>query len=180
MKRVVIALLLSAAVVMSASAKKAVHNSTKNFVSQPGMELVTKSKNGNIRAWAVGRADRESAARAMAMKDATAELAETLQRNIDITTKNFLLVEDGKTKEMMSKEFQIVASQQLNGAIQIFDEWAPKDEEGMYRNYIVLELKGDELIDKLYNKYKSKQALANEKDKARLAEIYKKSTESKK
>ncbi len=173
MRKILIALMLSATV-LSVSAKKAVHEKKKGFTSQPGMELVTKAKNGNLRAWAVGKADRENAARAMAMKDATAELAEALQRCVDITTKSFMLVEDNATKEMMSRDFQIVAQQQLNGVIQIYDKWAAKDSDGMFRNYVVLELRGDQLIDKLYDKYKSKQEKSDAKDKVRLQKIYEK------
>ncbi len=172
MRRVCIALLLSATVLVSTAANKATRQAGKAVFTQPGMELVTKAKNGNIRAWAVGVADSEMAARALAMKNATMEISESLRKTVESTTKGFLLVESGVSKEMVSKEFLITASHQLNGVTQIYDSWAPKDENGMYRNYVVLELKGQELIDKLYNSYKKSNPNANAQSRERLQKSY--------
>lgn len=175
------ALLLSAMVVCSASAKsKTTRKLKKSTFSQPGIELVTGSKDGNIRAWASGTADSETAARMLAMKNASAELAEMVQKTVESTVNSYLLVEiegsSASSKEATSKQVQTLASQQLTGATQIFDAWLPVDENGMYKNYIVLELKGDEFIDKLYNDYNN--ANPDKKlDKKRLDESFEKSLE---
>ena len=51
--------------------------------------------------------------------------------------------------EFFNEKIAIVSKAVLQGAVPIFDEWEAKGADGMYRNYIVLELSKDKFINKL-------------------------------
>ncbi len=165
-------------VLTASAANKATRKASKATYQLPGSELVTGAKDGNIRAWAVGKADSQTAARMIAMRNASGELAEAVERSVESTLSSYALTEmagdTATSKEAVSKQMQITAKQQLKGAVVIFDSWDPKDAEGMYSNYIVLELKGDAFIDKLYNDY-TKSGSNKKLNKEALKESFKSS-----
>ena len=59
------------------------------------------------------------------------------------------------------------------GVRQVFDQWEPKDAEGMHKNYIVLELSAEEFINKLLESINQSQGAGNFNiDKQLLNEIF--------
>lgn len=131
----------------------------RDTYSQPGMELLEKNRKDMFRAWAVGKSNSEMTAKAKAQALAAEELASMVEKTVESTVENYsVTLSEGdiaKGKELMSKQFKITVNQVLKGAIPIYDKWGQKDENGLYSNYIVLELKGSEVVNKLYEDYKA-------------------------
>lgn len=146
---------MACATVMSCgTAKKAANAPAQKPVEtyiQPGADLL--GAKDVLRSWAVGISDSEPTARKKALASASSELGQMLQQVVNTTIENYCVSlnegEQGKSKEFLSEKTQIVSKQVLTGVIPIFDQWEPKDAEGMYKNYIVLELSGSDFINKL-------------------------------
>ncbi|MGN1210888.1 MAG: hypothetical protein ACI4TM_04325 [Candidatus Cryptobacteroides sp.] len=154
LRNLIIAIMACATVISCGTAKKAANAPAQKPVEtyiQPGADLL--GAKDVLRSWAVGISDSEPTARKKALAAASAELGQMLQKAVNTTIENYCVSlnegEQGKSKEFLSEKTQIVSNQVLTGVIPIFDQWEPKDAEGMYRNYIVLELVGSDFINKL-------------------------------
>ena len=116
---------------------------------------------GVLRAWAMGVSDSEMTAKKKAVTAATAQLAQMLNSAVKTTVDDYCVSlsegEAAKSKEYLSQKTSIVSEQVISGALPIFDQWEPKDAQGMYRNYVVLELNGEEFIKKLFESMKDAQ-----------------------
>lgn len=148
----------------------------KATYSQPGMDVLEKNRKGKFRTWAVGISDSEMTARSKAMALASAELAEMVGKAVKTTVDDYSVTlsegEVSKSKTLMNKQFNITVNQVLQGAVPIYDKWAPKDENGMYRNYIVLELNGKSVVDALYKDYVANESNTTKVDKTLLDELF--------
>ena len=148
-KNLALILMACAALVSCGASKKAV-KPVETYV-QPGYELLNVKN--TIRAWAVGVSDSEMTAKKKAMADASSQLAQILQKTVSSTIEKYCVSlsesEAAKSKEFFNEKITIVSKAVLQGAVPIFDEWEAKGADGMYRNYIVLELSKDKFINKL-------------------------------
>jgi hypothetical protein len=71
-----------------------------------------------------------------------------------------------------------VSEQVLKGARPIFDQWEPKDAQGMYRNYVVLELSGEAYIKKLIEAMSESKDNSVKIDEKLLNELFMKAINS--
>ena len=119
----------------------------KTFV-MPCSECV-KSKDA-IRVWASGTSDNETTARKKAMATASAELASVLSKTVNTITEQYTTAlnegRQGQSKTLFNEKNIIEVNRVINGATIICDEWT-KSENGQYTNYIVLELKGNKIVE---------------------------------
>jgi hypothetical protein len=88
--------------------------------------------------------------------------------------------EVAKSKEYLSQKTNLVSEQVLTGARPIFDQWEPKDEKGMYRIYVVLELSGEEFIKQLFKAMNDAQASNVKVDEKLLNELFLKAINARK
>lgn len=160
-------MLASFAIVSCGTARKAHKAEPKDVVtySQPGSHLL--GKKNVLRAWAVGVSDSEMTAKKKAMVSASSQLAQMLEKVVNTTIENYCVSLDegevSKSKQFLSEKTKIVSSQLLTGAVPIFDQWEPKDAEGMYRNYVVVELVGSDFIKKLLEEMNQTSVTVDEK-----------------
>ena len=140
---------------------------------QPCSSFVTEK--GFIRAWAVGISDTEMTAKKKANAEASAELASILQKIVGTTIDNYCVTlsegEIAESKSFLNEKTKITINQTLVGVHPVCDQWTPKDEKGMYRNYLVLELSGSEFLGQLNNELK-KSASVQKVDQALLKEKF--------
>ena len=145
-------MIITAALMVSCgTARQAGQKPVKTYV-QPGTELLDAPD--VLRAWAVGTSDSKTVARKKAMAAASAELSRMLNSVVATTIDDYsvALTANGTTtasKEYLSKKINVVSEQVLVGARTIFDQWEGPDADGMYRNYIVLELPTEDYIKKI-------------------------------
>ena len=159
-----------------ASTKTTTKSLEKATYSQPGMDVLEKNKKGKFRAWAVGVSNSEMTAKSKAVAIASAELAGMIEKVVKSAVENYSVTlgdnngDGAKSKELMIKNFTITANQVLKGVVTIYDKWAPKDENGMHKNYVVLELNGQDVVNALYSDYvlKTKMNL----DKGLLSKLF--------
>ena len=92
-------------------------------------------------------------AKKKALASASAQLAQMLNSAVKTTVEDYcVMLSEGeavRSKEYLSQKTSIVSEQLLVGARPVFDQWEPKDAEGMYRNYVVLEISADDYIKAL-------------------------------
>ena len=133
----------------------------KTFV-MPCSECV-KSKDA-IRVWASGTSDNETTARKKAMATASAELASILSKTVNTITEQYTTALNeggqGESKSLFNEKNIIEVKQVISGATIVCDEWT-KNENGQYTNYIVLELKGNKIVDAISNEVETTGASAN-------------------
>lgn len=151
MKRIFLMIMAAVLMVSCGTARQAGQKPVKTYV-QPGTELLDAPD--VIRAWAVGTSDSKTVARKKAMAAASAELSRILNSVVATTVDDYsvALSDNGATtasKEYLSKKINVVSEQVLVGVRPIFDQWEGPDADGMYRNYIVLELPTEEFIKKI-------------------------------
>lgn len=103
-----------------------------------------------LRAWASGTSDNEATAHKKAIATASAELAAMLSKTVNTMTEQYTteLTEgrEGQSKSLLDEKIIIAVKQTINGATIVCDEWT-QNEKGQYTNYIVLELKGNKIIE---------------------------------
>ena len=150
MRNLLLVILAALTLASCGAAKKAVQKPVETYV-QRGSHLL--GKKDVLRAWAVGVSDSEMTAKKKAMVSASSQLAQMLEKVVNTTIEDYCVSLDegevSQSKRYLSEKTQIVSKQLLTGAVPIFDQWEPKDAEGMYRNYIVVELVGSDFIKKL-------------------------------
>lgn len=176
-RNLLLILLASAAMVSCGTARKAktapVQKPVQTYV-QPGSELL--GKKNVLRAWAMGISDSEMTARKKAVAAASADLAQMLQKAVRTTIEDYCVSltegEVAKSKQFLSEKTEIVSNQVLTGVVPIFDQWEGKDAEGMYRNYIVLELVGSDYIKKLVDEMGKNNTSGVKIDEALLNELF--------
>jgi hypothetical protein len=76
------------------------------------------------------------------------------------------------SKEYLSQKTSLVSEQVLIGAVPIFDEWEAKDAEGMYRNYVVLEISAQDFIKSLFESMADTEAVKATLDMDLLNELF--------
>ena len=103
-----------------------------------------------LRAWGSGTSDNETTAHKKAIATASAELAAMLSKTVNTMTEQYTteLTEgrEGQSKSLLDEKIIIAVKQTINGATIVCDEWT-QNEKGQYTNYIVLELKGNKIIE---------------------------------
>ena len=174
MRRIAIMILSAILLVSCGSSGKVAKKPVKTYV-QPGADLLDAPD--VLRAWAVGVSNSEMTAKKKAMASATAELGRMLNSAV-ITTIDAYCVALGDEEAEVSKTFlsqksNIVSEQILVGVRQIFDQWEPKDADGMHKNYVVLELSADEFIKSLLDSINQSPVASGVKvDEKLLKEIF--------
>lgn len=103
-----------------------------------------------LRVWAAGTSDSETTAHKKAMATASAELAALLSKTVNTITEQYTTIlndgREGQSKSLLDEKSIIAVKQVINGATIVCDEWT-QNEKGQYTNYIVLELKGNKIIE---------------------------------
>lgn len=165
--RIIIAALFAATFLLltgCGAARKAKTTPVSTFV-MPGNEYL--SGGGVIRALGIGRSDNESVARKKAMAEASAELAAALQRVVTSTVDNYVtdlsegMSSDSKT--LFTSKTTVSVNQALKGAIIVYDRWNKDEQTGMFTNYIVMALNGEDYLNILYEEL-GKEAQSVDKD----------------
>lgn len=168
--RVITAAILAAAFLLltgCGTAKKAQQTEkspVETFV-MPGNEYL--SGGGVIRAMGIGRSDNESVARKKAMAEASAELAAALQRVVNSTVDSYVtdlsegMSSDSKT--LFTSKTRVTVDQALKGAVIVYDRWNKDEKTGMFTNYIVMALNGEDYLNLLYEEL-GKEAQSVDKD----------------
>ena len=155
------------------ASKKVAQKPVETYV-QPGSELL--NARNVLRAWAVGISDSEMTAKKKALSSASSQLAQMLNSAVKTTIDDYCVsLSDGevaKSKEYLNQKVSIVSVQVLNGARPIFDQWEPKDKDGMYRNYVVLELSPEDFFKKLSEAMNEKKASDVKIDENLLNELF--------
>ena len=112
------------------------------------------SGNGLLRAWALGRSDSEATARKKAQANASAELAAMLKKTVESTTEDYTaaLTEgmDAASKSFFSEKIKVSVNKSVSGAVIVCDQWHKDEQTGLFTNYIVMELSGEEYLKTLY------------------------------
>ncbi|MBR0036835.1 MAG: hypothetical protein IJP70_04265 [Bacteroidales bacterium] len=162
MKKILFVLLALAIVVPCEARKK------KKVEEKPAIETFEmpcseyRSENGAIRAWAVGRSDNESTARKKAQSQASLDLAAQLQKTISATIEDYTSAlgagQDASSKQFLQEKSTILVQKTINGAVVICDKWNKDAATGQYSNYIVMELKGENYLNSLYEEMKGQNA----------------------
>ena len=173
MKRIVLMMLAAILLVSCGASKKVAQKPVETYV-QPGSELL-KARNV-LRAWAVGISDSEMTAKKKALVSASSQLAQMLNSAVTTTIEDYCVSlsegEMAKSKEYLSQKTTLVSEQVLQGARPIFDQWEPKDAQGMYRNYVVLELSGADFIKQLVEAMNDSQNATVKIDEKLLNELF--------
>ena len=148
-------LALVALCVTGCKSSKQVSNKSRSPISTFEMPCANMvSGNGLLRAWALGRSDSEATARKKAQANASAELAAMLKRTVESTTEDYIaaLTEDMNetSKSFFSKKINISVNQAISGAVIVCDQWHKDEQTGLFTNYIVMELSGEEYLKTLY------------------------------
>ena len=133
------------------SSRKVEKSPIKTFV-MPCSDLV--SGDGVLRAWASGKSDSEMAARKKAQVAASAELAAMLEKTVKATTEDYTASlsesEMGASKSLLVEKTNVAVNQSLKGAAIVCDRWVKDETSGQYTNYLVMELRGEEYLNTLY------------------------------
>lgn len=174
MRKIVIMILAAVMLVSCGTSNKVAQKPVKTYV-QPGADLLDAPD--VLRAWAVGISDSEMTAKKKAIAAASSELAQMLNTAVTTTIEDYCVAlsegEVAASKEFLSQKSTIISKQLLVGMRQIFDQWEPKDAEGMHKNYVVLELSADEFIKSLLDSINQAPVASNVKvDEKLLKEIF--------
>lgn len=173
MKRLVFMVLAAMLLISCGPAKKVAQKPVKTYV-QPGSHLLNQP--GVLRAWAVGVSDSEMTAKKKAFASASSQLAQMLNTAVKTTIEDYCVSlsagEAAISKEYLSQKSSLVSEQMLVGVVPIFDEWEPKDAEGMYRNYVVLEISAQDFIKSLFESMAETEATKATLDKDLLNELF--------
>lgn len=133
------------------SSKKVEKSPIKTFV-MPCSEMV--SGDGALRAWASGKSDSEMSARKKAQITASSELAAILGKTVKVTTEEYITnlseKDNGASKSLLIDKVNVAVEQSLKGAAIVCDRWVKDESTGQYTNYIVMELRGEEYLNVLY------------------------------
>lgn len=112
------------------------------------------SGDGVLRAWALGRSDNETTARKKAQVNASAELASMLKKAVESTTEDYsaTFVEglNVASKSFFNEKIKISVNKSISGAVIVCDQWHKDEQTGLFTNYIVMELSGEECLKTLY------------------------------
>lgn len=173
MKKIALMMLAAMLLVSCGASKKVATKPVETYI-QPGADLLNTPN--VLRAWAMGISDSEMTAKKKAVVSASSQLAQMLNSAVKTTIDDYCVSlsegEVAKSKEYLSQKTSLVSEQVLTGARPIFDQWEPKDEKGMYRNYVVLELSGEEFIKKLFEAMNDAQASNVKVDEKLLNELF--------
>ena len=173
MKRLALMVLAAMLLVSCGSSKKVAQKPVQTYV-QPGSHLLNQP--GVLRAWAMGTSDSEMTAKKKAVASASSQLAQMLNTAVKTTIEDYCVaLSDGEaaiSKEYLSQKTSLVSQQVLVGAVPIFDQWEPKDAEGMYRNYVVLEISAQDFIKSLFESMADAEASKVAVDKDLLNELF--------
>lgn len=161
MKKLLLIALATSVIIMAVpgcgTARKASGTSHVETIAMPGTDYL--SRNGLIRAWGIGKSNSESVARKKAKLNASSELASTLESVVSSTIDNYIAaVSENSTSEYKSLlvgKTSMTTQKALLGAVIIYDRWEKDETTGEYTNYIVMELKGEQYLDLLYNALKT-------------------------
>ena len=134
------------------SSKKTVQQSPIATYEMPCADMV--SGDGMLRAWALGRSDSEATARKKAQANASAELAAMLNKTVESVTEDYsvALAEgmDVASKSFFNEKVKISVNKSISGAVIVCDQWHKDEQTGLFTNYVVMELSGEEYLKKLY------------------------------
>ena len=174
MKKIALMLLAAMLLVSCGASKKIAQKPVQTYV-QPGAEMLNAPD--VLRAWAMGVSDSEMTAKKKAVASASAQLAQMLNSAVKTTIDDYCVSlstgEVAASKEYLSQKTNLISELLLTGVRPVFDQWEPKDEKGMYRNYVVLELTGEEFIKKLFESMSDAQSINNVKvDEKLLNELF--------
>jgi len=173
MKKIALMMLAAMLLVSCGASKKVATKPVATYI-QPGADLLNAPN--VLRAWAMGVSDSEMTAKKKAVVSASSQLAQMLNSAVKTTIDDYCVSlsegEVAKSKEYLSHKTNLVSEQVLTGARPVFDQWEPKDEKGMYRNYVVLELSGEEFIKKLFEAMNDAQASNVKVDEKLLNELF--------
>ena len=138
------------------SSKKVEKSPIKTFV-MPCQEFV--SGDGALRAWASGTSDSEMTARKKAQVAAATGLANQLQRTLQATVEDYTTTlgkaMTAESKTFFNERIKSVTSQTLKGTAIVCERWNKDEKTGQYTNYMVMELRGEEFLNEVYNQLKS-------------------------
>lgn len=158
------------------SAKKAAKSPIATYV-MPCSEYV--SGDGVLRVWAIGKSDSEATARKKAQAMASAELAAMLAKTVATTTEDYTTaLSEGlvaASKSLLSEKSKQTVEKTLSGAAIVCDRWNKDEQSGQYTNYIVMELKGEEYLQNLYEELSRGSAVSV--DQALLRKLFFKNIE---
>ena len=173
MKKIALMMLAAMLLVSCGASRKVAQKPVQTYV-QPGADLLNAQN--VLRAWAMGISDSEMTAKKKAVVSASSQLAQMLNSAVTTTIDDYCVSlsegEVAKSKEYLSQKTSLVSEQVLTGARPIFDQWEPKDDKGMYRNYVVLELSGEEFIKKLFEAMNDANAVNVKVDEKLLNELF--------
>lgn len=179
MRKIALMMLAAMMLVSCGASKKVAQKPVETYV-QPGSELL--NARNVLRAWAVGISDSEMTAKKKAVVSASSQLAQMLNSAVTTTIDDYCVSlsegEVAKSKEFLSQKTSLVSEQVLKGARPIFDQWEPKDAQGMYRNYVVLELSGEAYIKKLIEAMSESKDNSVKIDEKLLNELFMKAINS--
>lgn len=174
MKKIAYVMMALVALCMTAcsSSKEVVRESPIETFAMPCSDL--KSGDGMLRGWGVGRSDNEATARKKARIQASAELADMLQKVVQSTTENYITILtegiDAGSKTFSKNIDKIVVEETLKGTVIVCDEWHKDSQTGLFTNYIVMELNGEDCLNNLYKEIDAKTSTGV--DKALLRRLF--------
>lgn len=155
MKKIYYVALLFVALFLSSCGSSKKVETPKSPIStyeMPCADMV--SGDGVLRVWSMGRSDNEATARKKARANAAAELAAVLGKTVQSTTEDYsaALTEgmDAASKSFFNEKVKISVNKVLNGAVIVCDQWHKDEQTGLFTNYIVMELSGEEYLKALY------------------------------
>ena len=155
MKKIYYVALLFVALFLSSCGSSKKVEAPKSPIStyeMPCADMV--SGDGVLRVWSMGRSDNEATARKKARANAAAELAAVLGKTVQSTTEDYsaALTEgmDAASKSFFNEKVKISVNKVLNGAVIVCDQWHKDEHTGLFTNYIVMELSGEEYLKALY------------------------------
>ena len=139
--------------VSSCGASKKLASSPIETFDMPCAEFT--SGDGSLRAWASGASDNQMAARKKAQSAAAAQLAAMLKQVVETTTQDYTTVltegNSSGSKSLLNQKISIVVNQALAGATIACEKWNKDEATGQYTNYMVMELRGQDFLEQLYN-----------------------------
>ena len=144
------------------SSKSVEKSPIKTFV-MPCSELT--SSNGVLRAWASGKSDNETTARKKAQVAASADLAAALSKTVEVTTEDYTSALTEGTLKAQSKSFlndktKVVVNKTLTNATIACDRWTKDEATGIYTNYIVLQIDGEDYLKLLYEELRKNTSIS--------------------
>lgn len=173
MKKIILMILAAMLLISCGASKKQVQKPVKTYV-QPGADLLNEP--GTLRVWAMGTSTSEMTAKKKALTSAASQMAQTLNSTVKTTVENYCVklsdADAAKSKEYLSKKTSLVSEQVLVGARPIFEQWEPKDAQGMYRCYVVLEISAQDYMKALNKSMTDAKASGVDVNEGMLNEIF--------